>query len=35
MEIAPLTDEELAEWPEHGVVKLKKPFVDARGQFNR
>ena len=31
MEIAPLTDEELAEWPEHGVVKLEKPFVDARG----
>ncbi len=31
MEIDPLTEEEKAEWPAHGVVKLEKPFVDGRG----
>jgi len=29
----PLTEEEIAEWPEHGVVILKKPFVDVRGNI--
>ncbi|NQV57560.1 MAG: hypothetical protein HQ503_16985 [Rhodospirillales bacterium] len=29
----PLTEEEMAEWPEHGVVKLEKPFVDVRGNI--
>ena len=29
--IDPLTKEEMKDWPAHGVVKLEKPFVDARG----
>ena len=30
--IPPVTDEETARWPPHdGVVKLEKPFIDARG----
>jgi len=28
-----LTEEEMAEWPAHGVVKLEKPFVDRRGEI--
>ena len=31
--ISPLTDEEIATWPAHGVVKLEKPFIDARGKI--
>jgi len=31
--IDPLTDEEIASWPSHGVVKLEKPFVDGRGSI--
>jgi dTDP-4-dehydrorhamnose 3,5-epimerase-like enzyme len=31
MPVKPLTEEEKATWPAHGVVKLEKPFVDARG----
>lgn len=31
IEIPPITDEERATWPAHGVVKLEKPFVDGRG----
>ena len=27
----PVTNEEKAQWSEHGVVKLEKPFVDSRG----
>ena len=30
-EIQKLTEEEMADWPHHGVVKLEKPFVDPRG----
>ena len=33
MPIKPLTKEEKETWPAHGVVKLEKPFVDARGQI--
>jgi quercetin dioxygenase-like cupin family protein len=33
MEIDPLTEEEMAKWPAHGVVKLEKPFVDGRGRI--
>ncbi len=33
MELEPLTDEEIASWPAHGVVKLEKPFVDSRGKI--
>ena len=29
--IDPLTEEEIAAWPKHGVVKLERPFVDKRG----
>jgi len=29
----PLTDEEMASWPAHGVVKLEKPFEDVRGKI--
>ncbi len=29
----PVTEEEKASWPEHGVVKLEKPFVDSRGSI--
>ena len=32
-DILPVTDEERARWPSHGVVKLEKPFVDARGKI--
>ena len=31
MPVKPLIEEEKATWPAHGVVKLEKPFVDARG----
>lgn len=31
VKIDPVTAEEKAQWPEHGVVKLEKPFVDSRG----
>ena len=31
--IPPVTDEEQARWPAHGVVKLEKPFIDARGKI--
>lgn len=30
-QIDPLTEEEMSNWPAHGVVKLERPFVDARG----
>jgi len=29
--IEPVTKDEKNRWPAHGVVKLEKPFVDARG----
>ena len=29
----PLTELEKKDWPSHGVVKLKKPFVDHRGSI--
>ena len=29
--IDPLSDEEIASWPAHGLVKLEKPFIDRRG----
>ena len=32
-ELTPVTDEEKATWPAHGVVKLEKPFVDGRGSI--
>ena len=31
--IDPLTDEEIASWPAHGVIKLEKPFEDVRGKI--
>ena len=31
VDIPPVTDKERASWPAHGVVKLEKPFIDARG----
>lgn len=31
--LTPVTSKERAAWPEHGVVKLEKPFVDARGKI--
>jgi dTDP-4-dehydrorhamnose 3,5-epimerase-like enzyme len=31
--IDPVSDEEIAELPPHGVVKLEKPFVDGRGSI--
>ena len=31
--IDPVTAEEKASWPEHGVVKLEKPFIDSRGSI--
>ncbi len=31
VEISPVTKEEKAQWPAHGVVKLERPFIDARG----
>lgn len=33
VDIPPLTDEEMAAWPAHGVVKLENPFVDVRGKI--
>ncbi len=33
IEITPVTDEEKATWPNHGVIKLEKPFVDVRGSI--
>ena len=33
IEITPVTDEEIATWPNHGVIKLEKPFVDVRGSI--
>ena len=33
IELTPVTDEEKATWPAHGVVKLEKPFVDGRGNI--
>ena len=33
MPVKPLTEEEKATWPAHGVIKLEKPFVDARGEI--
>ena len=33
IEITPVTDEEKATWPNHGVIKLQKPFVDVRGSI--
>ncbi len=31
--IPPVTDEERAGWPAHGVVKLERPFIDVRGKI--
>ena len=31
--INPVSDEEKESWPEHGVVKLEKPYVDVRGKI--
>ena len=31
--LTPVTSEERATWPEHGLVKLEKPFVDSRGKI--
>ena len=31
--IPPVTDEEQKRWPKHGLVKLEKPFIDARGEI--
>ena len=31
--LRPVTSEERATWPEHGLVKLEKPFVDSRGEI--
>ena len=33
LKVAPLTDEEIKEWPAHGVVKLEQPFSDHRGHI--
>ena len=33
MKLEPLTDEEKALWPAHGLVKLVKPFEDSRGKI--
>ena len=33
IEIPPVSEEEKATWPAHGVVKLEKPFVDGRGSI--
>jgi dTDP-4-dehydrorhamnose 3,5-epimerase-like enzyme len=33
VELEPVTAEEKATWPAHGVVKLEKPFVDGRGSI--
>ena len=29
----PVTSEERATWPDHGLVNLEKPFVDSRGEI--
>jgi len=31
--IEPVSEDEKKRWPAHGVVKLEKPFVDARGSI--
>ena len=31
--IPPVTDQERELWPDHGVVKLEKPFIDLRGKI--
>ena len=31
--LVPITREEAASWPKHGVVKLERPFVDSRGKI--
>ena len=31
--ISPVTIEERSRWPAHGVVKLERPFIDARGKI--
>ena len=31
--IAPLTEEEIKDWPKHPLVNLEKPFVDLRGSI--
>ena len=31
--IPPVTDKEQKRWPKHGLVKLEKPFIDARGEI--
>ena len=31
--LVPITREEAAAWPKHGVVKLERPFVDSRGKI--
>lgn len=33
MKIPPITEEEMAHWPAHGVVKLENPFTDVRGRI--
>ena len=33
MDIVPITEEEIANWPAHGVVKLENPFADVRGKI--
>ena len=33
VDIPPVTQDEKDRWPAHGVVKLEKPFVDARGKI--
>ena len=33
MTVKPLTEAEKLTWPANGVVKLEKPFVDARGEI--
>jgi dTDP-4-dehydrorhamnose 3,5-epimerase-like enzyme len=33
IKLTPITEEEKATWPYHGVVKLEKPFVDRRGSI--
>ena len=31
--LTPVTSEERATWPDHGLVKLEKPFVDSSGEI--
>ena len=33
MNVMPLTEAEKSTWPAHGVVRLVKPFIDARGEI--